>query len=135
MESNTGLNVSRRTLIKGASAGAVGVALSGMLLDDMFEKAEPAFAAEANQETAEETVVQSHCSCNCASRCPLWMHVKDPVRNEGLGQRRNQPSARMLAWSFGTSLDQRSRSLEVPHEARGQAWRGQVRAHHLGRSH
>ena len=62
MESNTGLNVSRRTLIKGASAGAVGVALSGMLLDDMFEKAEPAFAAEANQETAEETVVQSHCS-------------------------------------------------------------------------
>ena len=40
---------------------------------------------------------------------------------EGLGQRRNQPSARMLAWSFGTSLDQRSRSLEVPHEARGQA--------------
>ncbi len=77
MESNTGLNVSRRTLIKGASAGAVGVALSGMLLDDMFEKAEPAFAAEANQETAEETVVQSHCSCNCASRCPLWMHVKD----------------------------------------------------------
>ena len=48
MESNMELNVSRRTLIKGASAGAVAAAFGGMLLDDMFEKVEPAFAAEAN---------------------------------------------------------------------------------------
>ena len=77
MESNTKLSVSRRTLVKGATAGAVGVALSGMLLDNMFDEVTPAYAAESNQETAQETVVQSHCSCNCASRCPLWMHVKD----------------------------------------------------------
>ncbi len=69
--------MSRRTFFKGAGAATATMAASGVLVDALFEKAEPAFAAEANQQSAEEKVVQSHCSCNCASRCPLWMHVKD----------------------------------------------------------
>ena len=69
--------MSRRTFFKGAGAATATMAASGVLVDALFEKAEPAFAAEANQQSAEEKVVQSHCSCNCASRCPLCMHVKD----------------------------------------------------------
>ncbi len=69
--------VSRRSFVKGTTAAATALAFGGILLDDMFEKVEPAVAAEMNKESEEETVVQSHCSCNCASRCPLWMHVKD----------------------------------------------------------
>lgn len=69
--------VSRRTFVKGSTAAAAAIAASGVLLDDMFEKVEPAYASETNQETSDEKVVQSHCSCNCASRCPLWLHVKD----------------------------------------------------------
>lgn len=67
----------RRTFVKGSVVAASTLAVSGMLLDDMFEKVEPAYASELNQQSPEEKVVQSHCSCNCASRCPLWMHVKD----------------------------------------------------------
>jgi Tat-targeted selenate reductase subunit YnfE len=70
-------NVSRRTFMKGAGVLAATAAASGILLDDMFEEVEPAYAAEMNQQSSEEIVVQSHCSCNCASRCPLWMHVVD----------------------------------------------------------
>ncbi len=70
-------DVSRRSFLKGTTIAATTLAASGVLLDDLFERTTPAYAAEANQESAEEKVVQSHCSCNCASRCPLWMHVKD----------------------------------------------------------
>ncbi len=70
-------NVTRKTFLKGTGAVATAAAVSGIQIDDMFVKAEKAYASEENQQSAEETVVQSHCSCNCASRCPLWMHVKD----------------------------------------------------------
>ena len=69
-------SITRRTFAKGVAATAT-MAVAGLALDDMFVKAEPAYAAEANQESEEETVVPAYCSCNCASRCPLWLHVKD----------------------------------------------------------
>lgn len=69
--------VSRRKFVKGSGAAVAALAASGIVLDDMFTKTEPAVASESNQESEEETVVQSHCSCNCGSRCPLWFHVKD----------------------------------------------------------
>ncbi|WP_283171295.1 DMSO/selenate family reductase complex A subunit [Curtanaerobium respiraculi] len=70
-------DVSRRTFLKGGAAATAALAAGGVLLDTMFDKVEPAYGSEMNQESSEEKVVQSHCSCNCASRCPLWMHVKD----------------------------------------------------------
>ena len=77
MGSNANGGISRRAFMKGTTAAAATAAVAGVALDTMFEKVEPAYAAELNQQSAEEKVVQSHCSCNCASRCPLWMHVKD----------------------------------------------------------
>jgi len=70
-------SVTRRSFVKGASVATAALAASGVVLDGMFEKTEPAYADEQNQETSDEKIVQSHCSCNCASRCPLWFHVKD----------------------------------------------------------
>ena len=70
--------VSRRGFVKGATATTAALAAAGSVaLDDLFGHAEIANAVEANQEGEGEKVVQGYCSCNCASRCPLWFHVKD----------------------------------------------------------
>ena len=70
--------VSRRGFVKGATATTAALAAAGSVaLDDLFGHAEIANATEANQEGEGEKVVQGYCSCNCASRCPLWFHVKD----------------------------------------------------------
>lgn len=69
--------LTRRTFVKGATLATATLAAAGVAFDGMFGHTEVAHAAEANQETADEKIVQGYCSCNCASRCPLWFHVKD----------------------------------------------------------
>lgn len=108
MENTEQANVSRRTFVKGTGVAAAALAASGIALDDMFQKVEPAYATETNQEAAEEKVVQGHCSCNCASRCPLWFHVKDDeiqwVQSETQAWDENDETSRFRACLRGRSV-------------------------------
>lgn len=50
-------SVTRRSFVKGASVATAALAASGVVLDGMFEKTEPAYADEQNQETSDEKIV------------------------------------------------------------------------------
>ena len=46
-------SVTRRSFVKGASVATAALAASGVVLDGMFEKTEPAYADEQNKETSD----------------------------------------------------------------------------------
>ncbi len=103
-----GTDVTRRTFVKGASVATATLAAAGIAFDDMFEHAEIAHAAETNQESSDEKVVQGYCSCNCASRCPLWFHVKDDeimwIQSEKKDWDPEDPDSRFRACLRGRSV-------------------------------
>ena len=49
-------DVSRRTFLKSGTAATAALATSGVLLDTMFDKVEPAYGSEMNQESSEEKI-------------------------------------------------------------------------------
>ncbi|WP_037385867.1 dimethylsulfoxide reductase subunit A [Serratia sp. DD3] len=74
----SGLQCSRRKLVKNSAIGGLALAVGGVTLPFSRQvKAENGVTPGAAVPKPEEKVVWSACTVNCGSRCPLRMHIVD----------------------------------------------------------